>query len=87
MNFLGNDSFKRSRKPFVAPRVRTLTEDDLDQYTIFDVIMPLPGTDVAFPGGELGVKYRQFLRMDGLDPDDWKRKQRYVQGALSLVLT
>ena len=55
-------------------------------YTIFDVIMPLPGTDVAFPGGELGVKYRQFLQMDGLDPDNWKRKQRYVQCVLIISL-
>lgn len=60
----------------MAPRVRTLTEDDLHKYTIFDVIMPLPGTDVAYPGGVLGEKYRQFLRMDGLDPDNWVRKQR-----------
>ena len=60
----------------MAPRVRTLTEDDLHRYTIFDVIMPLPGTDVAYPGGALGEKFRQFLRMDGLDPDNWVRKQR-----------
>jgi hypothetical protein len=38
--------------------------------------MPLPGTDVAYPGGELGVLYRDFLRMDGLDPSDFSRKQR-----------
>jgi tRNA pseudouridine13 synthase len=69
-------SSRRSRKAFIAPRVQTLTEDDLHKYTIFDVIMPLPGTDVAYPGGALGEKYRQFLRMDGLDPDNWVRKQR-----------
>lgn len=67
---------KKSRKPWVAPRIKTLTEEDLDKYTIFDVIMPLPGTDVAYPGGPLGERYREFLRMDGLDPDDFVRKQR-----------
>ncbi|KAF5363345.1 hypothetical protein D9756_000469 [Leucocoprinus leucothites] len=67
---------KRSRKPYVAPRVKTLTEEDLDKYTIFDVIMPLPGTDVAYPGGKLGERYREFLRMDGLDPDNFVRKQK-----------
>jgi hypothetical protein len=41
---------KKSRKPYVPPRIKTLTESDLDKYTIFDVIMPLPGTDVAYPG-------------------------------------
>ena len=71
-------SDKKARKPYVAPRVRTLTEDDLDNYTIFDVIMPLPGTDVAYPGGKLGERYREFLRMDGLDPDNFVRKQKLV---------
>jgi len=66
----------RSRKPYRAPRVCSLTEEDLHKYTIFDVIMPLPGTDVAYPGGKLGEKYREFLRMDGLDPDNFVRKQR-----------
>ena len=67
---------RKARKPYVAPRVRTLMEDDLDNYTIFDVIMPLPGTDVAYPGGQLGERYKEFLRVDGLDPDNFVRKQR-----------
>lgn len=67
---------KKSRKPYVPPRIKTLTESDLDKYTIFDVIMPLPGTDVAYPGGKLGERYKEFLRMDGLDPDNFVRKQR-----------
>ena len=43
--------------------------------------MPLPGTDVAYPGGELGVLYQDFLRMDGLDPSDFSRKQKSVQSS------
>jgi tRNA pseudouridine13 synthase len=61
-----------------APRVKALSADDLDKYTIFDVIMPLPGTDVAYPEGELGKKYREFLRLDGLDPNNFHRKQRWA---------
>lgn len=68
---------KRSRKPWEAPKVKTLTEDDLGKYSIFDVIMPLPGRDVAFPGGPLGEKYKEFLVADGLDPDNFERKQKY----------
>jgi tRNA pseudouridine13 synthase len=48
----------------------------LQKYSIFDVIMPLPGKDVAYPGGALGEKYKEYLRMDGLDPDDFSRKQK-----------
>jgi len=39
--------------------------------------MPLPGIDVAFPGGALGDRYREFLIADGLDPNNFHRKQRY----------
>jgi len=67
---------KRTRKPWEPPKVKTLTEADLEKYTIFDVIMPLPGRDVAFPGGSLGERYREFLVGDGLDPDNFERKQR-----------
>lgn len=67
---------KKSRKPYIPPRIKTLTEEDLDKYTIFDVVMPLPGADVAYPGGPLGEKYREYLRLDGLDPDNFVRKQK-----------
>ncbi|KAJ3789478.1 pseudouridine synthase [Lentinula aff. detonsa] len=67
---------KLSRKPWSPPQVKTLTEEVLDKYTMLDVIMPLPGTDVAYPGGQLGDRYREFLKMDGLDPDNFVRKQK-----------
>jgi len=59
-----------------SKKVKALTGEDLPKFTIFDVIMPLPGTDVAYPGGELGELYKEFLRRDGLDPTDFHRKQK-----------
>lgn len=67
---------KAGKAAYVAPIVKTLTEEDADQYSIFDVIMPLPGRDVDYPGGQLGERYREFLRLDGLDPDNFIRKQK-----------
>ncbi|KAI0307293.1 pseudouridine synthase [Multifurca ochricompacta] len=67
---------KNNRKPWQPPRVKTLTEEDIEKYSIFDVVMPLPGNDVAFPGGALGKKYREYLIRDGLDPDNFQRRQR-----------
>lgn len=58
-----------------------MTEEDVDKYSIFDVIMPLPGRDVAYPGGALGERYREFLRTDGLDPDNFVRKQKCVSSS------
>lgn len=56
--------------------MKTLTEADVDKYSIFDVIMPLPGIEVAYPGDSLGIRYREFLKLDGLDPDNFQRKQK-----------
>ena len=56
--------------------MKALTEEDLDKHTIFDVVMPLPGKDVAYPGGVLGERYREFVRMDGLDPDNLSSKHK-----------
>ena len=61
----------------MPPKVKTLTTEDCEKHSIFDVVMPLPGKDVAFPGGELGEKYREYLRRDGLDPDNFHRRQKY----------
>ena len=71
----------RRYKSWEPPKVKTLTEANLDKHSIFDVIMPLPGTDVAYPGGQLGDRYREYLRVDGLDPDNFIRKQKYVPGS------
>lgn len=56
--------------------MKILTEEDISRYSIFDVLMPLPGKDVAFPGGSLGDMYREFLVKDDLDPDNFVRKQK-----------
>ncbi|KAF9226574.1 tRNA pseudouridine synthase D [Gyrodon lividus] len=69
-------SRKSHKAPWVPPKVKTLSEEEVHKYSIFDVIMPLPGRDVAYPGGSLGERYREFLKRDGLDPDNFLRKQK-----------
>ena len=45
---------------------------------IFDVVMPLPGFDVDYPGGRIGELYLEIMRADGLDPHRMRREQRSV---------
>ena len=59
--------------------VKQLTEEDLSNYTIFDVILPLAGWNVEYPGGACGEMYEKILRADGLDPNRMKRDQRCAQ--------
>jgi tRNA pseudouridine13 synthase len=68
------DKWNNKKRP--KKKVKVLQDSDVDNYTIYDVLMPLPGTDVAYPGGELGELYKEFLKLDGLDPSDFSRKQR-----------
>jgi len=58
--------------------VKQLTEEDLPNYTIFDVILPLAGWNVEYPGGACGEMYEKILKADGLDPKRMKRDQRCV---------
>ncbi|WVQ93983.1 hypothetical protein IAU59_001061 [Kwoniella sp. CBS 9459] len=59
-----------------SPEVKVLTAEDLPNHTIFDVVVPLPGWDVDYPGGEIGELYEKLLKADGLDAHRMRRDQR-----------
>ncbi|WVF66366.1 hypothetical protein IAT40_001106 [Kwoniella sp. CBS 6097] len=59
-----------------SPEVKVLTAEDLPNYTIFDVVVPLPGWDVDYPGGAIGELYEKLLKADGLDAHRMRRDQR-----------
>lgn len=56
--------------------VKRLTSTDLGQYTLADVILPLPGWNIEYPGGRIGQLYKDALVADGLDPQRLRRDQR-----------
>ncbi|KAI6105807.1 tRNA pseudouridine synthase D [Pisolithus sp. B1] len=76
MNDGAQNSRPKKKQSWVPPKIITLTTENAYKYSIFDVVMPLPGRDVAYPGGSLGERYREFLKKDGLDPDNFLRKQK-----------
>ncbi|KAG0221126.1 pseudouridine synthase [Mortierella sp. GBAus27b] len=61
-------------------RAKVLTEEDVDQYTIYDVILPMPGYDVIYPTHAIGDKYKELMAKDGLDP----HKMRHPNKEFSL---
>lgn len=71
----GRKDWKTSR----SIKTHTLTESDIangHSYSIFDVVMPIPGFDVDLPGGKLRDMYTQILTADGLDIEgSWKRQK------------
>ena len=53
-----------------------LTEEHIKsrQYTIRDVVLPLPGYDVVYPENDVKDRYRRIMADDGLDIDNMRRK-------------
>ncbi|KAL7976285.1 hypothetical protein Chor_002504 [Crotalus horridus] len=53
-----------------------IEEGDVDNYTIHDVVMPLPGFDVIYPKHKIGESYKEMLVSDNLDINNMKHKIR-----------
>ncbi|KAJ2963867.1 hypothetical protein NQZ79_g1127 [Umbelopsis isabellina] len=50
------------------PLVKVVTEDDLDTFTIFDVVLPQPGTKILYPANEVLDVYKSIMKPDNIDP-------------------
>lgn len=59
---------------------RPLTEEDLTigSFTIYDIILPLPGYDIKYPTNELGTTYQELLAQDDLTSEKLKNKHPSV---------
>ncbi|XP_078597162.1 pseudouridylate synthase 7 homolog [Branchiostoma floridae x Branchiostoma japonicum] len=53
---------------------KVLTEEDLGNYTIHDVVFPLFGYDVIYPKHKAEEWYREMLSVDQLDMDNIRHK-------------
>ncbi|XP_052029015.1 pseudouridylate synthase 7 homolog isoform X1 [Apodemus sylvaticus] len=53
-----------------------IEEDDVSNYSIHDVVMPLPGFDVIYPKHKISEAYREMLAADNLDIDNMRHTIR-----------
>ena len=77
-----NDSAYSKDDIFTRARALTASEAASGQYTIFDVVLPLPGFDVLYPANKMTDFYKSFMgdseQGGGLDPFDMRRKWKDV---------
>ncbi|KHN99483.1 Pseudouridine synthase TruD, eukaryotic [Metarhizium album ARSEF 1941] len=62
-------------------RARPLTEEEAasGKYTVYDIVLPSPGYDVAYPDNEIGKFYQEFMGRQengSLDPHNMRRLRR-----------
>ncbi|XP_054733403.1 pseudouridylate synthase 7 homolog [Anastrepha obliqua] len=52
-------------------KVKALSIEDISSgnYTLFDVVLPLPGYDITYPNNEVGTWYEEILEEYGLSSD------------------
>ncbi|CAJ0912526.1 5384_t:CDS:2, partial [Entrophospora sp. SA101] len=54
-------------------KVKILKKEDLSNYTINDVVLPLPGYSVIYPDNIIFDKYKELMYRDKLDPRSMRR--------------
>ncbi|KAG1686767.1 hypothetical protein DVH05_005975 [Phytophthora capsici] len=47
--------------------VTIVTAENLSQYSIFDVVLPLPGYSITYPENALKQRYEEIMKADGVD--------------------
>lgn len=62
-----------AKKEEKTTTVRPLSSEELDKYTIFDVVLPLPGYDVVYPDN-LKDDYKEVIEEYGLKLEMPKQK-------------
>lgn len=71
------DSAYSAEDTFIRARALTAAEASSGQYTIFDIVLPLPGFDVIYPPNKMTEFYKELMaspRGGGLDPFNMRRK-------------
>ncbi|KAL1985821.1 hypothetical protein VTN96DRAFT_7313 [Rasamsonia emersonii] len=75
------DSANKAEDVFTRARPLSAEEAASGKYTIFDIVLPLPGFDVVYPANEMTEFYKRFMGSEQgghLDPFDMRRKWKDV---------
>ncbi|KAJ5274102.1 hypothetical protein N7478_009227 [Penicillium angulare] len=77
----GENSANATDDMFTRARALTNEEAASGLYSVFDIVLPLPGFDVIYPSGKMNDFYREFMGSEnggGLDPLNMRRKWKDI---------
>ncbi|XP_078485493.1 pseudouridylate synthase 7 homolog [Ciona intestinalis] len=76
------------RDEYGLPDVVVVTEENIDNYSIHDVIMPLPGHKVTYPTNSALQWYKDEFKAAGIDEAmfDHKVREYYLPGAYRKIM-
>ncbi|XP_050414065.1 pseudouridylate synthase 7 homolog isoform X2 [Patella vulgata] len=69
-----DDNSKGESKMDIKPVV--IDEDNMKDYSILDVVLPLPGYEMIYPTNNVGELYKELLAEDGIDITNMKTKHK-----------
>ena len=72
------DSAAALDEKFERARPITANEAQKGRFSIFDIVLPLPGFDVEYPKNSSGEFYKQSMVKDNLNPYDMRRSWKDV---------
>lgn len=76
----------KSRAQRNQRKVIAIDESNMQNYTINDVLLPLPGFDITYPSNEVAGWYTELLEADGLSELDFKQSVKYLAHSLIYFL-
>lgn len=76
-NGSSNDSKSNDDSKHNQRKVIFIDENNIRNYTIHDVVLPLPGCNVTYPANEVANWYEDLFLADGLSQKDFERSSKY----------
>jgi tRNA pseudouridine13 synthase len=71
----GRDNNKRQHN---QREVIFIDKNNIHKYTIYDVVLPLPGSNITYPANEVADWYKDLLLADGLLEKDFNSGLKYL---------